>query len=120
MDFTSKALIGFSVAGIACGGYVLVTFFNWHNNLEFKTIRVPNVQIGSTEKDANLNFGFGSAAQDYGSIIGTDDKNPETVKVSKDITPKLQKGTCFKISLEGYRSFYQQRWIKSVEETTCP
>jgi hypothetical protein len=120
MDNSSKVLTALSIAGVVCGGYVLITFFNWHNQLEFKTVRVPNVQIGSTNEGVNQNLGFGSAAQDYGSIIDTSDQNPETVKVSKELTPKLQKGNCFKISLEGYRSFYQQRWIKSVEDTTCP
>jgi hypothetical protein len=120
VDNSSKVLTALSIAGVVCGGYVLITFFNWHNQLEFKTIRVPNVQIGSTKEGANQNVGFGSAAQDYGSIVDTNDKNPETVKVSKDITPNLKQGICLKVSLEGYRSFYQQRWIKSVEKTTCP
>jgi hypothetical protein len=120
MDNATKGLIGFTTVLTASGGFILIPFFNWHNNLEFKKVRVPHVQIGSTDEKAQQNFGIGSASQDYASVVDPDDKNPETVKVSKELTPTLQKGTCFKVSIEGYKSFMHQRWIKSVEETGCP
>lgn len=90
--------------------YPLYTFFNWSNSIENNIFVIQSVE--STPRYIGQND-----RMNYAIIGNTDGKNPENVVVRKDI--KIETNLCYFTGVEGYKSFYQQRWVISAKEIPC-